>query len=84
MSVNHSASSGGIIGIYFRFSLIRRYAVCSNEHIQYTIFNRKKENTQFYPKSAAMGFFKGLKKEFETAVINEPSVLKPLKVCCII
>ena len=31
-----------------------------------------------------MGFFaKGLKKEFETAVVNEPSVFEPLKFYCI-
>ena len=31
-----------------------------------------------------MGFFpKGLKNEFETAVVNEPSVFEPLKVYCI-
>ena len=34
--------------------------------------------------SAAMGFFpKGLKNEFETAVVNEPSVFEPLKFYCI-
>ena len=31
-----------------------------------------------------MGFCsKGLKKEFETAVVSEPSVLEPLKFYCI-
>ena len=31
-----------------------------------------------------MGFFsKGLKNEFETAVVNEPSVFEPLKFYCI-
>ena len=30
MSVNHSARSGGIIGIYFRFSLPSGYVVCSH------------------------------------------------------
>ena len=31
--------------------------------------------------SAAMGFFsKGLKNEFETVMVNEPSVFKPLTV----
>ena len=44
-----------------------------------------KKNILNYPKSAAMGFFsKGLKNEFETAVVNEPSVVKPLKFYCII
>ena len=30
-----------------------------------------------------MGFSRGLKNEFETAVVNEPSMLEPLKVYCI-
>ena len=34
--------------------------------------------------SAAMGYFsKGPKNEFETAVVNEPSVFEPLKFYCI-
>ena len=42
-----------------------------------------KKNTINYPKSAATGFFsKGLKNEFETAVVNEPSVFEPLKFYC--
>ena len=44
----------------------------------------KKKITTDYPKSAARGFYsKGLKKEFETAVINETSVFEPLKFYCI-
>ena len=40
-----------------------------------TIFNVKQKITLNYPKSAAMGFcYKRLKNEFETTVINEPSV----------
>ena len=30
-----------------------------------------------------MGFSKGLKNEFETAVVKEPSVFEPLKFYCI-
>ena len=57
----------------------------SNEYTQYTIFNMNKKNTLNYPKSVAMGFFsKGLKNEFETAVVNEPSVFEPLKFYCIL
>ena len=56
----------------------------SNEYTQYTIFNMNKKNTLNYPKSAALGFFsKGLKNEFETAVVNEPLVFEPLKFYCI-
>ena len=47
-------------------------------------FHIKKEITQNYSKSEAMGFFsKRLQNaEFETAVVNEPSVIEPLKVSC--
>ena len=56
----------------------------SNEYTQYTIFNIKKKITLKYPKSAATRYFsRGLKNEFETAVVNEPSVFEPLKVYCI-
>ena len=56
----------------------------SNEYTQYTIFNIKKKITLHYRKSAAMGFFsKGLKNEFEAAVVNEPSVFEPPKFYCI-
>ena len=55
----------------------------SNENTQYTIFSMNKKNTLNYPKSAAKGFFsKGLRNEFETAVVNEPSVIEPLKFNC--
>ena len=65
------------------FSLESPHGGNSNEYTQYTIFNMNKKNTLNYPKSAAMGFFsKELKNEFETAVVNEPSVFEPLKVYC--
>ena len=52
----------------------------SNECTQYTIFNMKKEKIILnHIKSATVGFIKGLKNEFETAVVNEPSVFEPLK-----
>ena len=44
----------------------------------------KKKKPLNYPRSAAIGFFsKGLKDEFETAVVNEPSVFEPFKFYCI-
>ena len=56
----------------------------SNEYTQYNFFNIKKKITINYSKSAAAGFFsKGLKNEFETAVVNELSVFEPLKIYCI-
>ena len=49
------------------------------------IFNIKEKSTLNYHKSAAMLFCsKGLKKEFETAVVTEPSMFEPLKFCCIL
>ena len=55
----------------------------SNEYTQYTVFNIKKKIILNYPKSAAVGFFsKGLENEFETVVVNEPSVIQPLKLYC--
>ena len=66
------------------FSLESPHQGDSNEYTQYTIFNIKKKITQNYPKSAAMGFCsEGLKNEFETAVVNKPSVFEALKFYCI-
>ena len=65
------------------FSLESPHRGDSNEYTQYTIFNIKKKTTQNSPKSADMGFCsKGLKNEFKTAVMKEPSVLEPLKFYC--
>ena len=56
----------------------------SNEYTQYTVFYIKKKITLNYPKSAGMGFCaKGLKNEFETAVVNESPVFEPLRFYCI-
>ena len=66
------------------FSLEWPHRGDSNGYTQYTIFNIKKQISRNYPKSAAMGFCsKGLKNEFETAMVNEPSVFEPLKFDCI-
>ena len=56
----------------------------SKEYTQYTIFNINKKTTLNFLKSAAMGYPKGLKNEFEKAMVNEPSVFEPLKFYCII
>ena len=46
-------------------------------------FNIKKKTFLNYPKSATMGFVpRDSKTEFETAVVNEPSVFEPLKFYC--
>ena len=47
-------------------------------------FNIKKKIFLNYPKSATGICFKGLKKEFETAVVNEPSVFEPSEFYCIL
>ena len=52
----------------------------SNKNTKYTIFSLIKKITLNYPKAAAMGFFcQGLQNEFQTAVVNEPSLFGPLK-----
>ena len=65
--------------VYCLFSLESPHRGDSNEYTQYTIFTMKKKNNLNYPKSPAMG----LKNEFETAVVNEPSLFEPLKFYCI-
>ena len=56
----------------------------SNEYTQYTISQYKKKN---HPKLSQICNYgicsKGLKKEIETAVVNEPSVFELLKFYCI-
>ena len=60
----------------------------SNEYTQHAIIYIyiKRKSRLIIPNiimSAAMGLFpKGLKNEFETAVVNEPSVFEPLKFYC--
>ena len=92
MSVNHGARSGGIIRISLIFynmklccvfSLESPHSGDSNKYTQYTIFNNKeKKITLNYSKSAAKGYSQGLENEFETAVVNEPSVFEPLNFYC--
>ena len=54
----------------------------SNEYTQYTIFNIKKEYHPKLSKIYSFGIFS--MNEFETTMVNEPSVFEPLKVYCII
>ena len=53
---------------------------------KYTIFNIiKKENDTKLSQICSFGIFsEGLKNEFETAVVNEPSVFEPLKLYCML
>ena len=56
----------------------------SNEYTQYTISQYKKKIILNYPKICNYGICsKELKKELETAIVNEPSVFEPLKFYCI-
>ena len=53
-------------------------------NIKRMIFNRKKKLSLNYPKYTAIRLFSwGLMKEFETVVVNEPSLFEPLKFYCI-
>ena len=55
----------------------------SNEYTQYTIFNINTKNHPKLSNICSYGIFsKGLKNEFETAVVNESSAFKPLKFYC--
>ena len=53
----------------------------STHDIPFSIYRRKINLN--YPKFAAVRFSKALKNEFATAVVEEPSVFKPLKFYCI-
>ena len=79
MCVNRNARSGGIVGIYFRFSLTLRYVVCyqlmKTHNIPFSI--ERKENTLKYSESAAMGYFPR-----DSRTVKEPSVFEHLKVYC--
>ena len=51
----------------------------SNEYTQYTIFNIKKENHPKLSQICSYEIFSNrLRKEFQKAVVNEPSVFEPL------
>ena len=62
------------------FSLESLHPGDSKEYTQYTIFNIKEKINLDIPSYGI--FSKGLKNEFETAMVNEPSVFEPLKVHC--
>ena len=66
------------------FSIESSHRGNSNEYKQHTIFNIKRKITLNCPKSAAVGYFQGTKNEFETAVVDEPSVFKPPKFYCML
>ena len=67
------------------FSLESPHPGDSNEFNTIYNFQYTKENQlKIIPNLQLLDFSKGLKNEFETAVVNEPSVFEPLKVYCIL
>ena len=55
-----------------------------NTHNIPFLIKKKKENHTQLSHICSQGIFsKGLKNEFETVVVNEPSVFEPLKFYCI-
>ena len=84
MRVDNSARSGGIIRIFLIFYNTEvRCVFLLDEYTQYTVFNIKKKKLKNHTKLSQIcsqgTFSKGLKNEFETAVVNKPSVFEPLK-----
>ena len=62
------------------FSLESPHRGDSYEYTQYTISQYEKENHPELSQICRHGIFsKGLQNEFETAVVNKPSVFEPLK-----
>ena len=69
--------------VFWVFSLESPQRGDSNEYTQYTISHIKKENHPKLSQICSYGICsKGLKNEFEPAVVNEPSVFEPLKFYC--
>ena len=67
------------------FSLETPHRDDCNEYTRYTIFNKqKKKKLKLSQIFSCWNFSNGLKNEFETAVINDPSVFKPLKFYCLL
>ena len=66
------------------FSLESPHRGDSNEYTQHTIFNIKKKKTALIILNLTLwDFSKGLKNEFEAAMVDEPSVFEPLQFYCI-
>ena len=69
--------------VYCVFSLESPHRGDSNEYTQHIILNSKQKESPLIILSLPLGdFSKGLENEFETAVVDEPSVLEPLKFYC--
>ena len=69
--------------VFCVFSLELPHRGDSNEYTQFTISQYEKENHPKLPIICSYGIFSmGPKNKFETAMVNEPSVLEPLKFYC--
>ena len=68
--------------VYCVSSLESPHGGDSNEKTKYIIFNIKKNHPKLSQICSYGIFSKGLKNEFETAVVNKPSVFEPLKFYC--
>ena len=76
-SINHSARSGGKIGISFSiffninvfcvFSLETPHRGDSNEYIQYTVFNIKRKPPLIIPNLQLWDFFQGTQEQVQNA-----------------
>ena len=65
------------------FSLESPHRGDSNEYTQHTFFQYEKENHPKFSQICSHGIITtGLKNEFETARVNEPSVFEPSKFYC--
>ena len=64
------------------FSLESPHRGDSNAHKTNHFQYAKEYQLKLYQISSYLIFSKGLKNEFETAKVNEPSVFEPLKVYC--
>ena len=66
------------------FSLESPHRGDSNEYTQNTIFNLNIKNHPYISQICSYEIFtKGLKNEFDSAVVNESTVFEPLKFYCI-
>ena len=70
--------------VCYVFTLESPHRGNSNEYTQHTINQYEYEKPPKLSQICSYGLFsKGLKNEFETAMVNEPSVFEPLKFYCI-
>ena len=56
----------------------------SNDYTLHNIFNINRKTPLIILSLPLWDFSKGLKNEYETAVVDEPSVFQPLKFYCIL